>query len=219
MNLWVPWNARNFLTSWGTVSSSRSTLLHRVSYLFWSQMFPQQVQMVNAYKITCQTASRIWNIRRCGMWCHVQYSLEKWQPLWTSHLWSTCSWFRNFMIPHFNIQEKFKYITIKYNILVLTFKRERNQWQILIQRSGLAEGMWHRTVPLDLASGSGFVTEWNRIQCCSSPCLSSVMGMPRSFICMLLALTSSPVCMASPPGGGPGSSGAKIQEFSAPYWS
>jgi hypothetical protein len=32
MNLRVPQNAENFLTSWGTVSFSRRTLLHGVGY-------------------------------------------------------------------------------------------------------------------------------------------------------------------------------------------
>jgi hypothetical protein len=31
MNLWVPSNARNFLTSWKPVSFSRNTVLQRVS--------------------------------------------------------------------------------------------------------------------------------------------------------------------------------------------
>jgi hypothetical protein len=31
MNLRVPWNAGNFVTSWGPVSFSRRTLLHGVS--------------------------------------------------------------------------------------------------------------------------------------------------------------------------------------------
>ena len=33
LNLWFPYNARNFLTSCGTVSFLRRTMLHGISYL------------------------------------------------------------------------------------------------------------------------------------------------------------------------------------------
>jgi len=54
MNLWVTYNARSFLTSWGTVSFSRRILLHAVSFqtkdrhFTWRQY--EQTKPCNGYE-------------------------------------------------------------------------------------------------------------------------------------------------------------------------
>jgi hypothetical protein len=96
MNSRAPWKARNFLTSWESISFSRRTLLHRVKTFFihTTYYFPVTKCLITfQFSVTSRLMKAVYKRKEFKRRKNARALIFSSQFRWNKEIWNYISWF------------------------------------------------------------------------------------------------------------------------------